>query len=371
MRFPRFFLLGATPLLALAACGGDATEPRAAATVSAHAGPVGSVQVDGQYRVSCPVTLRARAGASSLAWTGATLTWKNQRNGAVLKTATLTQAQTAELMGGAEIARGDSIAVQSAFWADEPFALEGRFAFRSGTRESGASVGLECKPPAAPLQGRYLLSTINDLVLPARSITAEIRADTLEFLPNLTYTLRGTVVGAQRVPFALGPMPYSVLSPDSLYLPMVALGTPGGTLVRSGTTLYFSEVGGPNGPIASWRFDLEGSNPQLPALPMLVVPVDTLFFEADSGGAVPPEQRFQVTSSTGQAIHVTFGTSIGTLGPGWHMGMGPPLTPAEIWVRPTRTAMPPGLYTITIQVTSRQAFNNPRIVEVVYRIRAP
>jgi hypothetical protein len=256
-------LLRRAPLLALllvVGCDNPTASPR---TIELSITGPESLQIrpsrypNDDWRVECDVdlVLSARGGGkdASASWTGGTLQWHRASDGVVTTTDRLTSAEAAEFWGPRQVRTGEEHISSWSFWDAEPFRLSLEFTYRTapGSEEKRTEYTVRCEPPAPPLSGRYALRTINDRPLPAPSGSwHEVHYDTLTFFPNLTYTQNNRVLGSELYEHNSFPVPYQVLSDDSVFLPLY-----GGAVYRSATGLTFVERGCCGRPDYVWRFE--------------------------------------------------------------------------------------------------------------------
>ena len=390
---------------ALVACGDGSTDPAAdpaapgaapstggpRAGALSLAGPATAPPQPGRYadgspRLECTVAVVARFAAADTAararWVDGTARWYSLTSGAVTTTEPLTAATLATLWGARDLAPGADHSTTLTLWDGAPFrfVLDARYTTAADGTPRLASYAVRCEPPAAALTGRYVLSTINDARLPAASSSWTVYADTLEFFPNLTYATRGQVRGADLYAVSTPAQPYTIVSADTIDLPTIVQGTAGGRVLRSGTTLFFTERGCCGRPDYVWRFDREGSSPTLPPPPTIVVTPAEVAIVAVQNGAVPPSVRVAVTSAGAtplSGVYAGVTSGCGTA-PGeqrycfsdWGMTQSESgTTPTGIAVRALRTDLVPGVYTATLVVNATGAA--PRSVPIRYTVRAP
>jgi hypothetical protein len=367
--------------IVMAACG-DIAGPRSFTLLLSAPDtitPVHSHPDVDRVRLNCRVPLSLQAGSDDptigARWTGGQLRFSSAITGAGTGTFDLTAEEVAGVWGGHAVRAGEVRETYLDLSSPELFRTNIEFRYSVDGGSTGAiSHQVSCVPPAAGVEGRYHLTTINGIRLPAPSLAWTVHSATLELSSrDLGYLATGLVEGAGSVQHVDSRRHgYSVLATDTFALPYF-LHEAGGTLIRSGTTLWLAQEGLTGAVEYTWRFDLEGTSPALPELPRLAVEPDTLFFSAERGGALPAEQRFQVRSSSEEAIgDLTFGTSAFAPShvPTW-MGITSGVTPAEIWVRITSTDVDPGEYTMTVSVQSNRAANSPVTVVVSYKVSEP
>ena len=377
--FARIALLGITGAIA-AACG-DSTGPTSHSQLELSAADAPTMHhhqyPDRSWGVECtePVTAQLNADpATSITWLGATFSWYDARTNQLLLTRTLSADSIAYYWGGSTLAGGQSQDLLFDFWSTEPFRIQMLFQYReTGTQalQSGTA-SFACAPPGKAVEGTYVLSTINGVRVPAYGVNY----DTLTFFSNLTYTTSGSLGDvSSHDGGSTGPDPYDVLSESELSLPILIFGEGTGTpWTRSGTTLTYLQSDCCGRPSKTWRFDLVGSNPQLPPPPMLVPSTTSVTFTAPSGGALPAVQTVQViasTASAGQQIPNLSWTAtsscqngVGCMSDWLLVSLDAAQTPANLQLKVYNTSLPAGTYTATVFVTTNGAQNAPLPISV-------
>lgn len=253
------------------------------------------------------------------------------------------------------------------------------FTYSVGTQKSAVTYQARCDAPPAPpplplLAGRYVLTTINDLPLPAYDIVA----DTFTFHPDTTYSIVGATGGRDAATRSTPRQRYAIVAHDTVDLPTLFPGVGGGRFHRSGTTLLHQTGSGQ----MAWRFDQVGTTPNLPPPPRIVVSRDTVRFSAVRGGALPDSQVVQVTSSTSRQIgRIISGSCLGTIAPNglcvsrWGSASTTAATevstPTSLTFRILTTDLPPGTYRGAAGLQTPSAVNSPYEIPVVYTVTAP
>ncbi len=100
--------------------------------------------------------------------------------------------------------------------------------------------------------------------------------------------------------------------------------------------------------------------------PVISLEIDNLFFEADSGGDLPPEQTFELTNSGGGTLDWIISSVDSWISIDPTSGSS---NAATISIQPTSTDFPPGTLEGTFTVSSSNATNSPQTVVVQYDIR--
>ena len=375
----RLALLSAAAALA-AACG-DSTAPTShgqlelsatgAPTLHHHQYP------DRSWGVECtePVSAQLHADAGrSITWLGASFSWYDLATNRLLLTRTESADSLAYYWGGATLDAGQSQDLLWSFWNTEPFRVRMDFQYRETGTEAMqiATVSFTCAPPGKAVAGTYALTTINGVRVPAYGVNW----DTLTFFPNLTYTTSGSLGDlSSHYGGATGPDPYDVVSESELSMPILIFGEgTGESWTRSGTTLTYVQRDCCGRPSTTWRFDLVGSNPQLPPPPVLVPSATSVTFTAQSGGALPDVKTVQVSASTasaGQQIPNLSWTAtsacqngVGCMGDWLLVSLDAAQTPATLQLKVYSTALPAGTYTATVFITTNGAQNAPLPISV-------
>ena len=296
-----------------AACGGadsdnsDPTGPNGSkaavvAITGAEAPAFGHGRDNGAWRMQCvePLTATATGGPNAVAtWEGATFSWLRYDNQAVFTADTLSADEVATFWGSPTVPVDSARDASQIFWGSMPFHARLEFRYRDGVSKATKTVTFtfRCEPPAPPLEGEWILSSISGRRLPAYNVVA----DTLAFLPNVTYTVsgqRGPGTGATR---RSDPEPYRILSATEYALGTLIGGLGNVRATRVGPTTFTVSIPADFAGRYVWRFDLRGSNPVLPPEPKLASSVTSLSITAKSGGPIPPPVDFMITSTGASA----------------------------------------------------------------------
>jgi hypothetical protein len=377
----RFRLALAAGLAALAAACSDSTAPTSHGQLELSAADAPTLHhhqyPDRSWGVQCtePVTAQLHADAGhSITWLGATFSWFDAATGRLLLTRTIGADSLAYYWGSSTLGAGQSQDLLWDFWNTEPFKIRMDFQYReTGTQALQiATVNFTCAPAGKRMEGMYALSTINGVRVPAYGVNW----DTLTFFPNVTYTTSGSLGDlGSHYGGTTGPDPYDVISESELSMPILIFGEgTGESWTRSGTTLTYVQRDCCGRPSTTWRFDLVGSNPQLPPPPVLVPSATSVTFTAQSGGALPEVKTVQITASTasaGQQIPNLSWTAtsacnngVGCMNDWMVVSLNAAQTPATLQLKVYSTALPAGTYKATVFVTTNAAQNAPLPIAV-------
>ena len=205
LRRSRLSLLVACPFVALS-CG-DGTGPVETGRITVR-GPAALHpqvrwynSVDTPPRLECEVSLHAQLSANGSKTpahlVGGALHWSHWSDSTVAETEELPAEAARAYWGTSEMEANVAYLTRMTFWAAEPFrvTLDLHYTLGADAAPRTTSYTLRCEPPAPPLNARYVLRTINGVPLPAPSGQGTVYVDTIDFLPNLTYTTRGQIVG--------------------------------------------------------------------------------------------------------------------------------------------------------------------------------
>ncbi|HEY0970958.1 MAG TPA: hypothetical protein VGE02_08310 [Gemmatimonadales bacterium] len=335
----------------------------------------------GEAGIECDVTLLAElVGATRedvATWDGATFSFSDAAGRELGRPQEVTAAEFREWWRPRSVRAGTRAEALLFFWATDQFRVDIELRYTLGAdgevRTARHEVG--CFTAGPPLSGRYILSTINGLPLPAPAHAgmSTIVADTLEFFPNLTFTATDDHGKSEL-------HGYRMISADTIELPFIYPNSGGlRHLVRSGTTLWYGSTPFGGLPGELWRFDLEGTAPPLPPPARLVASPAVVTIVASQGGALPAPIDLQVTEAAGREL-LGFGYSTYWSCPAGEdqtpckasvflLEAARPAVPTTIRVSVLDTSLPPGVYRRMLVLT---ALGVPTIeVPLVYTVRAP
>ncbi len=366
-------LLIASTALVVAACG-ESTSPHqnqplqldlsgADAPALIHAGgPTGG------WGVECAEDIGAHLhdASGSITWAGVGVVISDAITGQPIGFKDFDSTTTGALWGAQTLAAGASQQIHLNIWAEVPYRahVELQYHDNGAGPQHGAVFDFHCTPGGTPLTGTYVLTSINYVPLPSFGVVS----DTISFFSNLTYSARGSlgdaVATATRV--TANATPYELFGDTAVSMSVLVPSLNGSGIVRRGTTTL--EYVYHHGPVDEvYRFDLQGTAPSTGPSPLLVASSDSVAFTAQAAGALPAPRDVQVRSSTSG-----FGAEIPDLGmqsvslcqngvncmDAWlDYALDAGYTPATLHLRPKSTAMPPGTYVGSIDITTDGAVN--------------
>ena len=356
----------AAPVAALQLTGPDGRRVSLTSTDSA-----------GRRSLTCTADLAATAAGGAFALGGATVTYTPTAGGPG-RVDSLSASDVAALWGAA-IPAGTTrratlrLRQPAVFTAAVALAYRGADGGADSTTRN-ATTTLRCEPPVL---GTYVLTSINDVRLPAPGSLGTIEGDTLTFTDDLRYTTRGRWSLSSSYGLTTPPAPFDVVGADSLRLPALIAGWGGGLVTRSGTTLTMTQEQCCGRPTYTFRFDSLGSAPALPPAPAFVLSKTTVRFEAVQGGAAPAADTVFIRSNTDRAFTgVSYSGTSGcqqNICPSDWLLVGAPAwsTPTFVPMRVLKTTLPVGTYGGWVFITSPSVGTNQGVIAVSLTIRAP
>ena len=250
--------------LVASACGDGPTAPAPRVAVT---GP-DSIEMrhgrydNGIYRPECHLTPDVTvSGSGSIRWTRAVVDWFRVADGTWRGDMEMSAADVAEFWGAASVSAGTITAPGWIFWDAMPFRLVIDFHFTDNGKPGTVTYEVSCATLAPPLEGRYVLVSINGKPLPAPSASwYEVYGDTLTFFPNVTLITASTVRGADVYSHTSLPDPYRMLSKTEAQIFSVVQGVGGHDPSRiAGDTLIYTERECCGRSDYVWRFVKRGS----------------------------------------------------------------------------------------------------------------